>query len=347
MSHEIREHDTVLSVRDAGWHGLAKVKETWMTPEEARQEAFPWEPITEPLYRRVPVVAEDGTLATEYQEIPDEVGVSRSDTGEYFGSVSREVGESLEHSNNKALTEVAEAVEGLASGDVRVETAGSLKNGRKVWMLLRLAEPLEVKGDPHGATIPYFALQTNHDGYGSFRGQSLFTRIICDNTSQAADLEAQKRGTEFVFHHTSGLKDRIEEAKGALAMWRTSVSAFNDLMNSLVDIKITTDQRKIFVDSWGPTMLPKAGLAVSDRVMTNIEEARGAFKAIMDGITSEGIDDTAYGLVQAAVEFQQHVRGLRGADDLARAESKFKRAYLDRDNMIMGAVDLARAVATA
>jgi phage/plasmid-like protein (TIGR03299 family) len=188
-------------------------------------------------------------------------------------------------------------------------------------------------------------LQDNKDGAGSFRGQALFTRIICDNTSQAADLEAASRGTDFTFRHTAGIKDRLEEARGAIAMWRESVEKWNVLMNSLVDIKVTAKQRQIFIDEWQPLRLPE-GLTVSDRVMHNIETAREEFTAIMNGITSEGIDGTAYGLVQAAVEFQQHVRGVRAADDQARKESRFKRAYLDRDNLTTVAVQLAQEVAT-
>jgi phage/plasmid-like protein (TIGR03299 family) len=343
MSHEIRENDTVLSVRDAGWHGLATVKDDYMTPEEARQEAFPWEPVTTPLYRAVPVVAEDGTLRTDYVEVQEVKGVERSDDGSFLGAV----GQDYVPTTNKELTEVAEAVEGLEAGDVRVETAGSLKGGRKVWMLLRMKDPIAVKGDPNGATIPYFALQDNKDGFGSFRGQALFTRIICDNTAQGADLEAQRRGTEFTFRHTAGIKDRIEEAKGAVAMWRKSVDEWNALMNSLVDMRITADQRTLFLDAWGPTRFPKQGITVSDRVMNNIEFARSEFAGIMNGVTSVGIDGTAYGLVQAAIEFQQHIKGVRGADDLARAESKFKRAYLDRDSLVTDAVKIAREVALA
>jgi phage/plasmid-like protein (TIGR03299 family) len=345
MSHNITDRDTVISVRDAGWHGLATVLDDYVTPEEARKQAFDWEPVTEPLFRRVPVFNEEtGEPEMRFVEIPDEVGISRSDTGEYFNAVSKDLGESLEHTNNKALTEIAESVEGIAAGDVRVETAGSLKGGRKVWMLLRMAEPIEIPGDPNGATIPYFALQTNHDGKGSFRGQGLFTRIICDNTSQAADLEAQDRGTEFVFHHTAGIKDRIEEAKNALRMWRTNIDKWNFLMAAMMDLKVTPDQVTIFRNEFLPEPVSKK--TVSKRVLTNIETARNEFDLIMKSVTMDGIDGTAYGLVQAAIEFQQHVRGTRGSSELAKAESRFNRAYLSRDRMIQGAVDLAREVAT-
>jgi phage/plasmid-like protein (TIGR03299 family) len=342
MSHEIRSNDTVISVRDAGWHGLAEVLPDHVTPEVARQKAFPWEPIEAPLYRAVPFVDEDGPQ-TRYEVVEEVKAIERSDGG-FLGAV----GKDYVPTTNKEITEIAEAVEGIASGEVRVETAGSLKGGRKVWMLLRLNEPIAVKGDPNGATIPYFALQDNKDGMGSLRGQALFTRVICDNTAQAADLEASKRGTEFTFRHTSGIKDRIEEAKGAVAMWRQSVEQWNALMNSLMEIKVTAKQRQIFIDEFQPTALPQGkGLVVSDRVMNNIEVARGEFNAIMSSVTMEDIGGTAYGLVQAAIEFQQHVRSVRAADDRARAESKFKRAYLDRDSLTTVAVNLAREVATA
>ena len=341
MAHNITERDTVISVRDAGWHGLATVLDDHVAPEQAREMAFPWEPVTTPLYREVPYITEDGEPATRYEEVEGIKGVERSDTGEFFGSV----GTDYVHATNKELTEVAESIEGIASGEVKVETAGSLKGGRKVWMLLRLAEPIMVKGDPHGATIPYFALQNSHDGYGSFRGQALMTRIICDNTAQAADLEARANNHEFTFRHTSGLKNRIEEAKQALAMWRESIKNWQLLMDELVATPVNEDQKQAFIDQFIP--MPVATATVSSRVMTNIENARGEFNAIMTGITTEDIDGTAYGLVQAAIEFQQHVRGTRGATELAKQESKFKRAYLDRDRQLQVAVDLAREVAMA
>lgn len=342
MAHNITERDTVISVRDAGWHGLADVLDDYVTPEEARKMAFPWEPIEAPLYRAVPRVNDDGTLETVFEAVEEVKSIERSDDGGFLGAV----GQDYHPVTNKEIAEIAEAVEGLAAGEVRVETAGSLKGGRKVWMLLRLNDPIEVKGDPHGTTIPYFALQDNKDGMGSLRGQALFTRVICDNTAQFADLEAQARGTEFTFHHTSGIKDRIEEAKGAVAMWRESVENWNVLMNSLVDLKVTAKQRQIFVDEWQPLRLPNMeGLTVSKRVLDNIEHARSEFAGIMNGITSEGIDGTAYGLVQAAIEFQQHVRGTRGENDRAKAESKFARAYLNRDSLTTVAVNLAREVA--
>src|SRR5690606_19536841 len=106
-------------------------------------------------------------------------------------------------------------------------------------------------------------------------------------------------------------------------------------------------QKRLFLDQWGPTMLPSADLKVSDRVMGNIEQARGEFWGIMNGVTAEGVDDTASGLVYAAIEIQQHVAAVRGADEGARADGTSRRAYLDRDSLVTVAVGLAREVANA
>jgi phage/plasmid-like protein (TIGR03299 family) len=341
MAHNITERDSVISVRDAGWHGLATVLDDYVTPEQAREMAFPWEPVTTPLYRGVPFINEAGEPDVSFEEVPGIVGVERSDTGEFFGSV----GKDYVHATNKELTEIAESIEGIDSGAVRVETAGSLKGGRKVWMLLRMAEPIVVKGDPNGATIPYFALQNSHDGYGSLRGQALMTRIICDNTAQAADMEARANNYEFTFRHTTGLRDRIEDAKAALAMWRDSVVNWQALMDELIATPVTEAQKQDFIDGFIPW--PVSTMTVGPRVLTNIENARNAFNDIMTGVTTADVSNTAYGLVQAAIEFNQHVRGVRAASDLARAESRFKRAYLDRDRQISVAIDLAREVALA
>lgn len=334
MTHNITNRDGVFSVRDAGWHGLATVFDDYPTREQAQAVAHPWEPIPEPLFRRVPVII-DGQPVEQYEEVEGRVAIVRDDTNEVIGTASDGVGDAIV--KNSTMYDIAEAVQGGAPKDVKFETGGSLLGGRKVWLLLRLDEPLLVKGDPNGTTIPYYALQNSHDGSGAFRGQCTMTRIICDNTSKMADLDAEARGTEFVFRHTSSIHDRVEEAKAALAGWRDSIVAWQRLQLHLLDIPVTPKQRQLFVDEFVP--MPVKGL-ISDRVVTNINEARKAILDILAGPTCDGINGTAYGLVQAATEYGQHVRRAN------TAETRFKRAYLDRDRLTADALVLAQEVAT-
>lgn len=345
MAHNITERDGVFTVRQPAWHGLGTVFDDYPTREEAQKLVHPWEPVSEPLYRKVPYIRphthspacaphseceQTEDMGTEYVEIESGVLNSRSDDGSELGVVSPE----RVTVTNDEMWEIASVLQG-EDGDVLYETGGSLKGGRKVWLLVRLREPLILNGDPNGATIPYFALQNAHDGSGSFRGQATMTRIVCDNTSLMADLDAQMRGTEFVFRHTKNIRDRIEDAREALAGWRHSVREWQQFSQFMMDQKITTDQRDDFLTAFIPE---PEGKIISDRVRNNIAKARDQWLEVWAGQTNEAVNMTALGLVHASVEYSQHYR--KANSD----ESRFKRAYLDRSELTRSAVELAREV---
>jgi phage/plasmid-like protein (TIGR03299 family) len=312
---------------------LGQVLTEYPTREEAQKIAHNWEPITEPVYRRMIELSLDNDEPIEtYEEIPDQVLKVRSDDGYALGVTSK----TLETVTNGEMYDIAEAIQGESTGSIMYETGGSLLGGRKVWLLIRLAQPLRVSGDPNGATIAYYALQNNHDGMGSFRGQGTTVRIVCDNTSRAADLDASVRGTEFVFRHTKSVHERIEQAKEALAGWRSSLRVWQDTNRRLLQMDVEDWQVNDFIERFVP--MPPPHLS-SSRVEHNVNEARGTLRTILGSKTCEGIAFTAYGLVQAAIEYHQHYRKAQSV------ESRFKRAYLDKSQIITDAVELAEAVA--
>ena len=335
--HEITSTDTMFSVRQMPWHGLGTVLSDYPSRDEAQAIAHPWEPVLEPVYAKVPFINEDGQPDVRFEEIEGEKRSVRSDNGAHL----KVVNDTLGLVTNSEMYDIAEAVAGLG-GDVRYETGGTLRGGRQVWLLLRLDEPLVLKGDPNGATLQYFALQNSHDGSGSFRGQAINTRIVCANTSRMADMSAKASGTEIVFRHTKNVKDRIEEAKQALAMWRVSVDEWKVFNEHLLTMRVTDAQREEFIERFVPA--PEAAI-VSKRVMTNIENARGDLRTIFASATSEGVKNTAYGLVQGAVEYSQWFRSTRGQNDQDRAENLFRRSFLDRDRLVQSAARMAQDVA--
>lgn len=342
MAHNITERDEVFAVREPMWHGLGTIFEDYPTREEAQALVHPWEPVSEPLYRAVPGFEErehPATLGesetglpylepvTRYEKVEGFQAIVRSDTGHTLGVVS----ESYTTVDNSELWDIAEAIESSGS-DVMYETGGTLKGGSKVWLLLRLKEPLELPGDPLGATIPYYALQNSHDGSGAFRGQATMTRIVCDNTAHMADLDAKARGTEFVFRHTSGVTERIEQAKAALAGWRAGVEEWRRLSALMLNTRVTEEAVHGFVERFIPA--PAPGTA-SDRVMHNVQEAQRTWLSIFEGATGHDVDHSVHGLVQASIEYAQHYRRAHSL------ETQFKRAYLDRSQITRDAVRLA------
>lgn len=339
MGHEYTATDAMFSVREMPWMGLldgqVHVLGEYPTREEAQAIAHPWEPIQEPVFRQVPYFDEEGQPAVRYEELTDYRLNARSDNGNALGVTSDTIGTVT----NGELYDLGEALQkGDTSGNVMFETGGSLQGGKKVWLMLRLNEPLRIKGDPHGAAIPFYALQNDHVGNGSLRGQATKVRIICGNTSHAADMDSQARGTEFRFRHTSGIQARIEEAKAALAGWRASIDDWKRLNEALVEMTVTDEGVTGFLERFIPAPI---STMTSERVKRNIDRARGEWMGVYNSVTCEGIQNTAYGLVQASSEWSEHVRRANNA------ETRFKRAVLDHNSILGDAVELAREAAHA
>lgn len=223
-------------------------------------------------------------------------------------------------------------------GRVLYETGGSLKGGKKVWLLLRFEEPFTIGGRDGTDTIAYFALQNSNDGTAAFRGQGTNVTIVCDNTSQMADMDASIKGTEFAFSHTKNIAERIEEAKEALAGWKESVVVYNRLAEHLLDIPITKEQRTLFIHEFIP--MPQESL-ISPRVRQNVVDGRSKMIDLFDSQTQETIRDSAWGLVQGAIEYSQWYRKAK------TAESRFERAYLKKSALTRDALVLAQEVARA
>lgn len=336
MSHEITDTDQMFSVREMPWHGLGVVLEDNPTREEAQALVHPWEPIEAPLYRRVPYITEDGPQV-RYEEVEGSKEIVRSDNAAHLGVVN----DTFTLVTNNELWDIAEAV-GNVGTDIVIETAGSLRGGKDVWALLRLAEPFHVKGDPNGATMAFLALQNGHTGNTAFRGQAINTRIVCANTSAAADTEAKANGYEFTFKHSKNVGERVEEAKAAVAMWREGINQWRAAMEHLLTIDVSDEGQRAFVEMFQPMPPEKM---ISERVRGNVERARGELWGILRGQTSEGIDKTAYGLVQAGIEYNQHVRATKGKDSRSRMENRFKRAMLTQDRFGADVIELAKEAA--
>lgn len=333
MSHEITRTDGFFTVRQPAWHHLFEPLAEYPTREEAKAIAHPWEPVTEPVYRYRPAsTGEDGTsLRGLFTEIEGSKAVVRSDIDTVLGVVN----DSYEPVTNAEMYYIAEALQGEDS-DVLYETGGSLKGGSKVWLLLRLNEPLKIDGDPNGATIPYYALQNAHDGSGAFRGQATLTRIVCDNTSKMADLDAKQRGTEFTFRHTKHVGVRVEEAKRALEGWRESIARYERVCDVLLNVRVREDQMREYVDEFIP--MPPQNL-ITPRVRRNVVASRTDFWQAYHSKTNEGIRGTAYSAVQTSIEYAQHYRRARSK------ESAFQRSYLDRSRVTTDAKKLILEIA--
>lgn len=331
--------DTGFVVRQPAWHGLATVLDDYPDnwAEARRLAGLDWEPIEVPVYLGQPETPDTIFGGEQPLNVPTQIqgwkGLIRSDN-RFLLHVHQD---SYEPFANAELGPLVETF--LDEPEVKYETAGVLNGGRQVWVLLRLANPFEIPGDPAGAALSYLAVQNSHDGSGALRAQRTQIRIVCANTSAAADRESARHGLEYSFRHTSNMRDRIEEAKAAINGLREDQIRYREWAEELLGIRITPEQRELFISEFVPD--PPAESLISVRVRNNIERARGQVRKILDSPTTQDTAHTAYGLVQASIEYLDHARNAR------TQESRFRRTMLSTDGMKRTAEKLAREVALA
>jgi phage/plasmid-like protein (TIGR03299 family) len=293
--------ESMFSVREMPWHGegtiLADYPGDWDT---ARHLAgLDWEPESASVY--IPHWEDADAAGPYFEPVEGWRAIVRNDTGAVL-SVNKDSYTIIGHGE---MGEIVEAV--LAQPGVKWETAGVLEGGRAVWCLALLDEPVELPGDD-SPTLPYLAITNRHDGTAACALRATAVRIVCANTFRAAELEGERTGTTFSFTHRSGWRNRLDEARQAVTGARTEIARYSELAHELLAIPITAKQRELFVREFIP--MPPEGL-VTDRVARNVEQARTAVRQILQSKTTDQVADTAYGLMQAAGEYLDHVRQAR------------------------------------
>jgi phage/plasmid-like protein (TIGR03299 family) len=322
--------ESMFSVRQMPWHRegtvLADYPGSWA---DARALAgLDWDPVTTDIYA-VTGINPDGT--EHYEPVDGWKAISRSDTGAIL-SVNRDTYTVIDHGE---MGEIVEAV--LAQPNVKWETAGVLDEGRSVWCLALLDEPVTLAGDD-SPTLPYLAITNRHDGTAACALRATAVRIVCANTFRAAELEGERTGATFSFIHRSSWRTRIEEARRAVTGARAEIRRYQELAAELLAIPITPRQRELFVTEFIP--MPPQGL-VTDRVARNVEEARQALRLIFESKTTEQVAGTGYGLVQAAGEYLDHVRNARSW------ETRLNRTLIRPEPLKHRALSLVREVISA
>ncbi|MEV0534730.1 DUF932 domain-containing protein [Kitasatospora sp. NPDC050463] len=323
--------ESMFSVREMPWHREGLVLDqhprTWA---EARQLAgLTWDPITESVYELVGV---DGHGQPHYRAIEGWQRIARSDTSATLW-INRDSYAVIDHGE---MGEIVEAL--LAQPNVKWETAGVLDEGRSVWCLALLDEPIVLAGDATTVTLPYIGITNRHGLPGGCTARCTAVRIVCGNTFRAAELEGDRTGTTFTFIHKRGWRNRLTQAREAITGARREIRAYEELATELLGIRITSQQRELFVREFIP--MPPEGL-VTDRVARNVEDARAAIRGILASPTTAPVAHTAYGLVQAAGEYLDHVRRSRSW------ETKLNRTLIKPEPLKAQALRLVREVVAA
>lgn len=316
--------DVMFSVRQTPWHGLGEILADYPGREEGMVLAGHNFELEECWSYTGPPIELDGdgnrVPVRGRPEVRLDQGwrslIKRMDGDPSDGLLFHKARDSFGVIPNRVGWDLCDAIVGQGA---KYETAGTLDEGASCWILAYLDEPVQITGDD-SPILPFLNLAWRHDGSGALTGRSTSVRVVCRNTQSAAEAEARRNGTDYTFRHTKNAMQRVEEAKMAIKGLRLQHQEFVDMAEDLARIAVTEEQRRYFLTQFIPS---PAEALISDRVMANIDEARGHVNTILEGVTvPEAHRHTAYGLWTAGVEYLDWYRRANNP------ETRFKRSIL-------------------
>lgn len=250
MSHGITTKDQMFSVRRVPWHGLGVVLDEYpKSIDEALDRAGLGWKVTpgDVLVVKAPEWTDDFATTHPAELIPAHGFTAnvREDTGEVLGIVSDE----YEVVDNG---EAFRFLDALIGSELHFETAGSLWGGRRVWVLARLPEYVELGGD---LSASYIYVANSHDGLMAVTAAVTPIRIVCANTLGAALRQAEHGANAqrtFRFRHTGNLQAKFAEARQVLGMTINYEKQFKELADRLAldPIRERTLERNVLRHLW-------------------------------------------------------------------------------------------------
>jgi phage/plasmid-like protein (TIGR03299 family) len=287
MAHQI-EKDCIFSVRETPWHGLGKVIQDAPTVDEGIKLAgLDWQVETHPLFTA------DG------REVTHRAVVRESDK-----SILGCVGPKYHPLQNRDAFAWFQPF--LDAGTAHLTTAGSLCEGRRVWVMAEIGDPLAiVKGDE----IRRFVLLSNsHDGTASVRVGFVPIRVVCSNTLAMAHSDATSQLLRC--RHTSGLKVGLEQVREIMNLARSEFEATAEQYRNLAAARVVKrDDLRNYVkrvlmltdDAKKPGELSKRSAETYAAILENFDSGKGA--------TMKHVKGTWWSAYNAVTEFLSYTRG--------------------------------------
>lgn len=270
--------ETMFYTREKPWHGLGTmVAEAPNSKDALRLAGLNWKVLQEPVY-------------TENEELIQGYKANVRDTDRKVLGVVTDRYKVIQNEEAFAFTDT------LLGEGVRYETAGSLQEGRRVWMLARLPREFIIGGE---RISPYIVFSNTHDGSGAVKTALTPIRVVCNNTLNLA-LRTAKRSWSMI--HTGDISGKIEEAKNTLLLADEYMTALGQEFENLRKIKLSEKQVLDYIKILLPmeenySLLQKRG----------VEKLRADMKMrYFDAPDLKDVGNNGYRFVNAVSDFATH-----------------------------------------
>lgn len=272
--------ETMFSAREVPWHKIGTVTPDVLTAEEAlKAGGLDWEVELKPVY---------AGIGGEKVLVDGQHAVVRDSDNSVLGIVGKNY---VPFQNREAFTFFDNLVD---SGEAKYETAGSLRDGKWVWLMAEVPTEVAIGGiDDHKF---YILLSTSHDGTKSIQVDVTPVRVVCANTLNMAWRGSKKRWSA---RHLSTAGQRIAEARETIGLTFRYMERFQDEANALIEQSFNNQQMSVMLNKLLPD-LPRTP-QVKATIMENFVE----------GPTLENIRGTKWGALNAIGEYYDWLRNPR------------------------------------
>ena len=304
--------ETMFYTREKPWHGLGtKVEDAPTSVDALRLAGLDWNVMQESIF------TETGDAIAGYR-----VNIRDRDR-KVLGVVSDRY-KIIQNREAFAFTDT------LLGYGVRYETAGSLKEGKRVWLLARLPREYIIAEEQ---ISPYLVFSNSHDGSGAVRVALTPIRVVCNNTLNLA-LATASRSWSMI--HKGNVKDKMQEAKNTLFMAEAYMESLGEEFERLRWMKVTDSQVAEYVEK----LLPLEKDVTETREKNTLKLREDILRRYYDAPDLRGVGNNAYRFINAVSDFATHVQPLRRTANYN--ENLFART-MDGNPMIDRAYQLVKA----
>jgi phage/plasmid-like protein (TIGR03299 family) len=195
----------------------------------------------------------------------------------------------------------------VEAGGYMLETAGVLKDGKKLWALARTGQSVSLKGKD--TVNGYLLLATACDGTLATTAQFTSVRVVCNNTLQIA--LGDSAGAVKVPHRSQFDAQAVKRQLGiAISSW----DGFMARMKALSECKVNDTATETFFRRV-LTYPVGSGQPVPATNDSAIKAVQSLYAGKGMGATLISASGTAWGLVNSITEFVDHHRRARSDDN--------------------------------
>jgi phage/plasmid-like protein (TIGR03299 family) len=235
--------------------------------------------------------------------------------------------------------ELAEFTDALAqSGQVQIETIGSIRGGKRVWFLAR-GESFKIGGTDE--IVPYVLVSNGHDGTQAIRVTPTTVRVVCSNTlhmviPNAEDWKMRPETAAITIRHCGSITDKLEQAKKALEYYGSILKRNQELFELMNEKKMAKEQALdvfagMYANYWevatADELASKHGKVkrLAENRAKRMDDARDLFmQRFADEQTKLGTGSTSWAWFNALTGYLQHDVKARGENDVDRVSRRME-----------------------